>query len=257
MRDVRIGLGTYQLGRETYRVCQDAISLGYRHIDTASLYRNEEAVGEAVRVSGVDRSEFTITSKVSVDDISAGRVAESVARSVDLIGTVDVMLLHAPVGDDAVLDSSWQALVAACAANGVPTAGVSNYRRADLDALSSVPAVNQLEASPFLPRTALVTHCQGLGIEVTAHSPLVKARRLGDPVVSEIAAEIEIAGTVATPAQVMLAWSVARGVMPLPRSRSRERLAENLAASRVVLRLDQLDRLAALDDGFATHPQHC
>lgn len=251
-----IGLGTYRLGEKTYRICSEAIDLGYRHIDTASLYGNEEAVGEAVRASGVDRDAVTITSKVWIDDIASARIADAVARSVERIGHVDVMLLHAPVGDAAALSRSWETLLTACKANGVPTAGVSNYRQVDLDALSSVPTVNQLEVSPFWPRTDLVARCRRDGTQVTAHSALTKARRLDHPVLSDVAAEVEVAGGRATPAQVMLAWSVAQGLLPLARSQSIDRLVENLTAAEIVLRPDQLARLDALDDGFVTHPQH-
>lgn len=252
----QVGLGTYQLGRDTYQVCRAALELGYRHIDTASLYNNEEAVGDAVRESGIDRSQITVTSKVWVDDIRSGTIAEAVARSVSCIGQVDVMLLHAPVGSDAELDKSWVALLAACDSNGVGAAGVSNYRRVHLDALRPQPVVNQIETSVFLPRTDLVRHCHANGIEVTAHSPLVKARRLDHPVICEIAAEIMVEGRPATPAQIMLAWLLYHGAMPLPRSRSTNRLAENFAASTIALADDQLGRLAAIEDGFATHPQH-
>jgi len=251
-----IGLGTYQLGDEARRVCDDALELGYRHIDTASLYGNEQAVGDAVRASGIDRSEVTITSKVWVDDIRSGRIEEAVERSAARLGQIDAMLLHAPVGDAAKIDRSWRQLLSACETHGIATAGVSNYRQLHLDALHSHPAINQIEVSPFLPRTELVEHCQGLGIEVTAHSPLVKGRRLEDTVVSQVASEIDVDGVPATPAQVLLAWSIAHGLTPLPRSRSRERLAENLKAGHIVLTPSQLARLAELADGYATHPQH-
>jgi len=251
-----IGLGTYQLGPDTYRVCRDAFDLGYRHVDTASLYGNEDAVGKAVRESGTSRDKITVTSKIWVDDIRADRIGDAVARSVLLIGKVDTMLLHAPVGDAVELGRSWDALCDACRLHGIPVAGVSNYRREHLAALSSTPSVNQIEVSPFLPRRELIKHCRRRGIRVVAHTPLAKAKRLDHPIIVDVAREIDLSSGAATPAQVMLAWSIAHGLFPLTRSRSRDRLAENLQAAAITLRLDQIERLDTLADGFATHPQH-
>lgn len=254
----QIGLGTYRLGDATERVCLSALELGYRHIDTASLYRNEAAVGKAVRLSGLDRSKIYVTSKVSVDEIRSGDIAGAVGRSVDRIGQVDAMLLHAPVGEAADLDRTWAELIEACERHGIATAGVSNYRQVHLDALSTTPTVNQLEVSPFLPRTKLVAYCHRRGIATTAHSPLVKAQRLFDPLLVEIARGVTTSSGAAhaTTAQILLAWSLAKGHLPLPRSSSQEHLAENLAAKNIALSAGQLARLDATAEGYATHPQH-
>ena len=251
MSSRQIGLGTYRLGDQTEPVCLAALELGYRHVDTASLYRNEAAVGRAVRSSGLKRSEIVVTSKVSVADIRSGDVADAVGRSVDHLGQIDVMLLHAPVGDASYLDQTWTSLVSACDRHGIATTGVSNYGMAHLDALSSLPAVNQIEVSPFLPRPDLVAYCRERGIATSAHSPLIKAQRFDTQVLTAVAHEVA-----ATAAQVLLAWSIAHDHLPLPRSSKNEHLAENLAAQDIVLSAEQLVRLGSLADGYATHPQH-
>jgi len=252
-----IGLGTYRLGAETERACLDGLELGYRHIDTATQYGNEAEVGKAVRRCGLDRSEITITTKVWVEDIRSGDIAGGVGRSIDRLGQIDVLLLHGPIGDDAWIKRSWVALLDACERFGIATAGVSNYRDRHLDVLPSIPQVNQLEVSPFLPRDELVARCRADGIEVTAHSPLAKAHRMDQPVLMQVAGELEsLDGQAVTPAQVLLAWSLAKGYVPLPRSRCRAHLAENLAAGAIELMPSQLSRLDALADGYATHRKH-
>lgn len=258
MTSHQIGLGTYRLGADTERVCLSAFELGYRHMDTATLYGNEAAVGTAVRLSGLDRSEIFVTSKVAVGDIRSGDIADAVGRSIDRIGQIDAMLLHAPVGDADYLDQTWTCLIDACERHGIATAGVSNYREVHLDALPTTPAVNQIEVSPFLPRTNLVAYCRQGGIQTTAHSPLVKAQRFDHQLLTEIASEVATndEGAPITIAQLLLAWSLAKGHIPIPRSSAQDHLAENLAAKDIALSMDQLVRLDALADGYATHPQH-
>lgn len=249
----RIGLGTYQLGSRTYEVCRTALDLGYRHLDTAALYRNEAEVARAVADGGVSREELFVVSKILAQDVAVpARVLPAAHESVERLGRVDLLLLHAPAGDWL---RAWELLQEVATWLEVGAVGVSNFDIPHLETVVAsglpLPAWNQIEVSPFLPRTALVQWCRRRGVWVAAHSPLVKGRRLDHPVLKEVAAQNEV-----TPAQVLIAWSLAQGLVVLPRSSQPAHLAENLQARQMALTDHDLLRLAALEDGFATHPQH-
>ena len=146
----RIGLGTYRLGENTFSVCLRALELGYRHIDTATLYRNERAVGEAVKQSGINRNELFITTKVSVRDAENHNISDSVQKSIERLGHIDLILLHGPTS---YIQRDWDVLCKQADTHGIPHTGVSNYRQEHLENLGSrIPAVNQIEVSPFLQR---------------------------------------------------------------------------------------------------------
>ncbi|WP_050031261.1 aldo/keto reductase [Verrucomicrobium sp. BvORR034] len=249
----RIGLGTYQLGSRTYEVCRSALDLGYRHLDTATLYRNEEAVSRAVADCGIPRCEVFVVSKILSRDVAVpARVLSAARETVERLGQVDLLLLHAPAGEWL---RAWELLQEAAAWPEVGAVGVSNFDIRHLEGLVErglpLPSWNQIEVSPFLPRTALVQWCQGHGVQIAAHSPLVKGQRLDHPVLKEVAARHE-----ATSAQVLIAWSLAQGLAVLPRSSQTPHLAENLAAQQFQLTQSDLQDLSTLEDGFATHPQH-
>lgn len=249
----RIGLGTYQLGSRTYEVCRSALDLGYRHLDTAALYRNEAEVARAVAACGVSRKELFVVFKILAQDLAVpARVLPAARESVERLGQVDLLLLHAPAGEWL---RAWEMLQEVAIWPGVGAVGVSNCDLRHLEALVErglpLPSWNQIEVSPFLPRTALVQWCQRHGVRVAAHSPLVKGRRLDHPVLKEVAAQNAM-----TPAQVLIAWSLAQGLVVLPRSSQPVHLAENLQAQQFQLGRQDLLHLASLEDGFATHPQH-
>lgn len=249
----RIGLGTYQLGTRTYEVCRTALDLGYRHLDTAALYRNEAEVARAVADGGVSREDLFVVSKILAQDVAVpARVLPAARESVERLGQVDLLLLHAPAGEWL---RAWELLQQVAAWPEVSAVGVSNFDLRHLEALVErglpLPSWNQVEVSPILPRTALVQWCQRHGVRVAAHSPLVKGRRLDHPVLQEVAVQNEV-----TPAQVLIAWSLAHGLVVLPRSSQAAHLVENLQAQQFQLDRQDLLRLASLEDGFATHPQH-
>lgn len=245
----RIGLGTYRLGRETMAACLTALSLGYRHVDTASLYRNEEAIGQAILLSGIHQRELFITSKVWIKDAMDGSIPESIERSLRYLGKIDLMLLHGPTLN---LAEDWSILCEASDMLGIPSVGVSNFQELHLQQLlGRQPAVNQIEITPFLPQVDLVKYCHDKGILVTAHSPLAKGRRFTTPVLEAIASSHD-----ATIPQVMLAWSLAKGHIPLPRSRDENHLRQNFEAQKLILSRSEIDQLDGLKDGYATHPRY-
>jgi diketogulonate reductase-like aldo/keto reductase len=249
-----IGFGVYESapGSETYDSVLEALRAGYRYIDTAGSYYNEEDVGKAVRDSGIPRDEIFVTSKVylhrfSYEDV-AGAIRES-HRMLD-IGFIDLYLLHAPGPSEGRADA-WRALEDMQTEGLVRDIGVSNFGEGHLAKLAETwrvkPAVNQIELHPWMTRTSTVKYCQELGIALQAYSPLARAMKMGDPTLVRMASEVS-----ATPAQVLIAWSLAKGFVPLPKSVKAARIKENLEAVAVELTTAQIEALDALDCYFVT-----
>jgi 2,5-diketo-D-gluconate reductase A len=248
----RIGLGTYRLGAETENVVSQALTMGWRHIDTAALYRNEAAVGAAIRASGIPRHELFVTTKIHVDDIARLQIPEAVERALAHLGEIDLMLLH---GWRSQAPEAWAMLAEQANKGRVRLIGVSNFGADDLLRLAPpAPAVNQIEMSPFLQRRALRKVMSESGITTVAHSPLAKAQRMS-AVATAMAGICDQRHGTLTAAQALLSWSMARGAVPLPRSGDGIHLRENLSALDIELSPDQLARLDALEDGFSTHPR--
>ncbi len=240
----RLGLGTYQLGAKTEDVVKNALRIGYRHIDTAALYRNEAAVASAIAASGVPRGDICVATKIHVRDMRRLTIRQATENALKNLGEIDLLMLHNwhPNAPEA-----WALLNEELTAGRVGAIGVSNFGVADIAALQGpLPAVNQIELSPFQQRAPIRTFCDDLGIEVAAHSPLTKAKRFGD-----LAA---VANPLTAP-EFMLAWSLQNAACSLPRSANPEHLRENFRAQDIALTPTQLDKVRLLEDGFATHPR--
>lgn len=272
----RLGLGTWQAppGQVNQAVC-DALELGYRHIDCASLYGNEAEIGaalqQAFQAGLVEREDLWITSKLWNDCHAPEQVRPALLRSLRDLGLeqLDLYLIHWPVvhrhgvlmperASDQIpleqmpLQDTWQAMEALVDEGLVREIGVSNFSAAKIDALlqhaKRRPTVNQVERHPWLQQNALLESCQHQGIQLTAYSPLGSTSRNGqpslldDPEIRAIAEEHR-----ASPPQVLLAWGLATGTTVIPKSVHRDRLASNLAALRLQLSGSDLDRIAALD----------
>jgi diketogulonate reductase-like aldo/keto reductase len=247
-----IGLGVFQAkrGEETRRAVAAALELGYRHIDTARIYGNEADVGAALRASGVPREEVFVTTKLWNDDqgASARRAFEASLSRLGL-DYVDLYLLHWPVPKLRL--ASWKILEELHAEGRARAIGVSNFMPRHLDELLAsakvVPAVNQIEVSPFLQQRDAREACARHGIVVEAYSPLTKGLRLGHAVVGKVAQEIA-----RTPAQVLLRWALQRDMVVLPKSTRRERIAENAALWDFALDERQMAALDGLEEGLVT-----
>ncbi len=242
-----LGLGTYLMEPErARRSVLDALSLGYRHIDTASFYGNEREVGEAIRESGIDRDEVFVTTKVWNDDHGHYRAKEAFRRSLSLLGMdhVDLYLIHWPMPGRL---ETWKALESIYEEGGARAIGVSNFMPRHLDELlergSIAPAIDQVEMHPFLQRNDVLDRCRRSGIAVEAYSPLARGRHLDDRTLAAVASR-----NGRTPAQVMIRWCLQRGVAAIPKTTSRERMKENLESLDFVLppedmaTLDKLER---------------
>lgn len=249
----RIGLGVFRMapGAETRRSVAAALELGYRHIDTATLYRNEADVGAAVAGSGLPRGEIFVTTKVWNQDQGYDAALRACERSRRALGldAIDLYLLHWPV--PGLRLESWRALEALYERGEVRAIGVSNFMVSHLEELSAharvAPMVNQIEVHPFLQHRETRAWCAAHGVVVEAYSPLAKAGVLGDASVLRIARENGV-----TAAQLLLAWGLRKGLVVLPKSVDPRRQEENLAAAAVELSPQALSGLDALEQGLAT-----
>jgi 2,5-diketo-D-gluconate reductase A len=239
-----VGLGTWQLrGRSAYQAVRHALDVGYRHIDTATIYRNEAEIGRAVRDSGLARSEVFITTKLWPND--AGRERRTITASLAALGTdyVDLWLIHWPPRRGAGT-SVWKELVAIQRDGLAKAIGVSNYSPAQIDELAHasgvLPAVDQIEWSPRLYDPQVADALAERGVVLEGYSPF-KTSRLSDPVLGEIASHHGV-----TPAQVVLRWHVDHGFVVIPKSAHPDRIAANWDVFGFSLSAAELARIDAL-----------
>jgi diketogulonate reductase-like aldo/keto reductase len=240
-----LGLGVWQMraGVETELAVGWALEAGYRHIDTAALYRNEESVGAAVRRSGLPREQIFVTTKLMPARGSAARELEKSLRRLGL-DHVDLYLIHWPL--PFVTGRQWLELEALRDRGLARAIGVSNYGRDRLARLLRAaerpPAVNQVQFSPFQYRRRLLEYCQEQGIVFEAYSPLARGEGLGHPAVTAIAERLG-----RTPAQVLLRWAIQHGAVVIPKSSREERIRSNAQVFDFELPDSDMRSLNALD----------
>jgi diketogulonate reductase-like aldo/keto reductase len=260
VRMPRIGFGVFQLSDEdAERMSTVALDAGYRSIDTAAGYANEAGVGRAVAAAadrGIPRSDIFVTSKLAnVDQQGFDSALRAFDRSARLLGGApDLYLIHWPIPARGQYIDTWRAFVRLQQEGRLRSIGVSNFPprllHEIIDATGVVPALNQIELHPYLQqREAREVHAR-LGIATEAWSPLGAGRGLlDDPVLTGIGSARGL-----TPAQVALAWSLARGTIVIPKSATPARVRENFAARSVRLTEQDLERIDALDRGGRTGP---
>jgi len=249
----QVGLGVWQspAGATTREAVLTALGLGYRHVDTARAYSNEADVGAAVRSSGVPREQIFVTTKLWNADQGYDQALRAFDASLARLGLeyVDLYLLHWPVAGKRL--DSWRALERLHDEKRARSIGVSNFLVAHLKELlpsaKHVPAVNQIELSPFLQRADTVALCLEHGIVVEAYSPLTHGQRLGHPAVVEVARSIG-----RSVAQVLLRWGLQHGFVILPKSTKPARIAENGGLFDFALDDAAMRRLDALEEGLVT-----
>lgn len=242
-----IGLGTWKLTRDTAETIRTALEIGYRLIDTSGDYGTQEGIGEGIRRSGRARPDFYLTTKVEETDDAY----EALGRNLDELGLdhADLVLIHRPP-QDGIGKALWQGLIRARENGLAKDIGVSNYPAAAIDALAEatgvVPAVNQIEWSPFGHSEDMLRHAEENAIVLQAYSPLTRMTRLDDPTLATIAERYD-----KTPAQILLRWDVQHGVVPLPKAGSREHLEENLDIFDIRLSKADMQRLDALNERYS------
>jgi 2,5-diketo-D-gluconate reductase A len=250
----QLGFGVFQVQPdETEAVVSQALETGYRHLDTAAAYRNEEAVGRAIAASGIPRDELFVTTKLWNADQGRHSALGALDASLERLSLdhVDLYLIHWPVPSRDLYVESWQALERAAADGRARAIGVSNFQIPHLERLAqetgTVPAVNQIELHPRLQQEELRRHHDEHGIVTEAYSPLAQGGLLDDPVITEIAGAHD-----RTPAQIVLRWHLQIGNVVIPKSVTPERIRTNFDVFSFELTENDMQRIAALDRGERT-----
>jgi diketogulonate reductase-like aldo/keto reductase len=249
----RFGLGTWQSasGQEAQDAVRWALEAGYRHIDTAAVYNNEQDVGSGIAASGVPRDEIFLVTKVWNDDQGYDKTLRAFDVSAKKLRTemIDLYLVHWPVKE--LRKETWKALIRLYEEKRCRAIGISNFNTRHLSDLLAdspiVPAANQIEISPFLQRPELVKMCRQSGVIVEAYSPLARGRKLEDPRLARIAQRHG-----KTPAQVAIRWALQNDFVVIPKSVHKERIQQNAQVFDFELDQSDLREMAGMDENYFT-----
>ncbi|WP_062205061.1 aldo/keto reductase [Demequina salsinemoris] len=247
----QVGLGVWKASQEQATMAvREALNAGYRHIDTAAIYKNEEGVGAGLRESGVPREDVFLTTKVWNRDQGFESTKDAARASLDRLGVdyVDLLLIHWPVPMVDRYVDTWKAMIELRDAGLARSIGVSNFTPATLDRLvdetGEAPVINQIEVHPYLQQETMRAVDAGHGALTEAWSPLGQSHVLGDPVIEAIAAKHG-----RTPAQVVIRWHVQLGNVVIPKSVTPARIVSNIQVFDFALDSDDLAAIGALDRG--------
>lgn len=250
----KIGLGTYRVkdSDECRESVKHAIEQGYRSIDTAMIYGNEETVGqgikEGLKSTGLSREDLFITSKLWLTDFGRQNVEEAYRQSVEKLGLdyLDLYLMHWPGTNEAVMIDSWRGMEDLYKQNQVKNIGVSNFTPEHFEALlaqvSIKPVINQVEFHPYLTQNKLRKYLEAQNIIMESWSPLMNSQILHDDVINEVANEVG-----KTPAQVVIRWNIQHDVVVIPKSVTPHRIEENLDVCNFELSDNQMERIDQLN----------
>lgn len=249
----QIGLGLWQVADQAaFDVAFDAaVTAGYRHFDSAQVYKNEQMLGSALQRSELKRQDAFITTKIAVNNFGHKKALQSFETSLEKLQTsyVDLLLLHFPV--TLLRKGSWKALEEIKAAGGAKQIGVSNYTIRHLEEMKDyaqeMPAVNQVELHVFLQQPELIEYCHSHNIAVEAYSPLAHAKEMDEPVIQAIATKYG-----KSYAQIMLRWCIEQGLIVLPKSVTPSRITENIDIFDFALDADDQVELAKLERDLRT-----
>jgi 2,5-diketo-D-gluconate reductase A len=252
----QLGFGVFQVPPEdTDLVVREALGAGYRHIDTASAYRNEQGVGEAIRASALERGEVFVTTKCWNSQQGFEPAQRALARSLERLGldSVDLYLIHWPAPAQGLYVDTWRAFIEMQQEGLSGAIGVSNFKPTHLRRLieetGGTPAINQVELHPYFQQADLRREHERLGIVTEAWSPLGQGAVLADPVIERIALAHS-----RTPAQVVIRWHVQLGNVVIPKSVTPERIRANFEVFDFDLDERQMSDIASLDRGARIGP---
>ncbi|MET3903445.1 aldo/keto reductase [Paenarthrobacter sp. 4246] len=248
----QLGLGTWPLNdAQVADAVVEAVSHGYRHVDTAKKYGNETGVGNGIRACGVSREELFITTKLDGEFQGSGKAIDGLEGSLERLGLeyVDLLLIHWPLPRRGDFVSTWKTFEQLQASGKARSIGVSNFKPAHLDQLfretEVVPAVNQIQVSPSIPRPAARAYNERHGIVTESYSPLgASSDLLNAPVLASIGGKYG-----KSPGQVVLRWHVQQGLVAIPKTANPQRMKENLDVFDFELDPDDLNKLQTLDAG--------
>ena len=243
-----LGLGVYKATDdvELKQAISDAVSFGYRLIDTASFYKNEEGVGKGIQALDMPRENLFVTTKIWNTAQRIGDIEDSFNRSLERLGLdyVDLYLIHWPV--PGCFGNTWKVMEKLRADGKAKSIGVSNFSIADLELLKTVsdviPAVNQVEFHPLFNHPELKAYCEERGIALQAYAPLARGAYLNSPLMLEIGKAHQ-----KTPAQVGLRWLIKQGISVIPKSVHKERLEENSQIFDFALSDEEMAAITAMD----------
>ena len=248
------GFGVFQIpdATECEKVVTDALAVGYRLIDTASVYGNERAVGTAIRKSGIPREELFITTKAWISEMGYEQTLQAFEASLTRLGLdyLDLYLIHMPFGD---YYGAWRAMEELYAQGRVRAIGVCNFEPDRLLDLSHntrvIPAVNQIEAHPYTPQTEAIRIMQELGVQAEAWGPLAEGRNglFTDDILTGIGRKYNKSA-----AQVVLRWHLQHGIVAIPKSVHRQRMEENFNIEDFMLTPEDMTAIASMNTGYNT-----
>ncbi|UOQ43600.1 aldo/keto reductase [Halobacillus salinarum] len=252
-----VGLGVYKMddGEQVVKAVKSALSLGYRHIDTASFYDNEEGVGRAIRESDVPREELFVTTKVWNDEQGYDETLRAFERSMNKLGLdyLDLYLIHWPVGSK--FKETWKAMEKLYKEGKVKAIGVCNFMQHHLEELMKdgeiKPMVNQVEFHPALYQKELSEFCHQHEIQMEAWAPLARGKYFDAAILKQLAEKYN-----KTPAQIMLKWDLHHNVVTIPKSANKDRQAQNADLFDFDLKDDEVLRINELHNGerIGFHP---
>lgn len=278
-----LGLGTWKSDKGlVYNAVRRAIDVGYRHIDCAAVYGNEAEIGQAFqdafKSGDVKREDLWVTSKLWNSAHKKEAVGPALKKTLsDLkLEYLDLYLMHWPIAnkedsgfpfkpedfytlEEVPLEETWEAMLTERDAGLFKHAGVSNYHIANLELLGKIdfPEMNQVEMHPLLPQQRLVDYCRSKGINMTAYSPLgsmdrpARAKSDNEPILLEQPVVQKIAESHgATAAQVLISWSIHRGIAVIPKSTNEQRISQNFEAAELELTNQELEHIDAIQSGF-------
>ncbi|AGB31974.1 aldo/keto reductase [Natrinema pellirubrum DSM 15624] len=245
-----LGLGTWQNDdpEQCAESVRTALETGYRHIDTAQAYDNEEAVGEGIAAADVDREEIFLATKVWISNLDHDDVLETARASLDRLGVdyVDLLYVHWPAGEYDP-EGTLSALSELYDEGLIENVGVSNFRPEDLevavDVCDAPIFANQVELHPLLPQEEIRAACENDDVEVVGYSPLARGQVFDQPEIQEIAEKHGV-----TEAQVSLAWAREKGVTAIPKATGEDHIGDNWASLTVDLEQEDIDAIDAIDE---------
>ncbi len=245
----QLGFGTFKVeeGTQTSESVKTALELGYRHIDTAAIYKNETGVGEGIRLSGVNRSDIFLVSKVWNTDQGYESTLAAFDASLERLKTdyLDLYLIHWPKPLNA---ETWRALELLYTQGRVKSIGVSNFKEHHLDALLEtakiIPMVNQIELHPQLPQKEVRAYCAARNIAISAWGPLMQGAVFAVPLLQQLAEKYG-----KSISQVTLRWHIQQGIIVIPKSINASRIAENAGIFDFELSADDMTLMESLNTG--------